>query len=632
MTIPPALIKLGKLAPKRFRSVAYVGWTSIEGAVRRRPVMVGDESGVAQTRRTFFEGRSHVVSSALQPWACLTTGPISDLPEIDVSLVTFNSEQVVGALLDSILASSYPLGKIHLRVTDNSSTDGTILLIESRRAQLSQHLSTIDLVTSPNDGFGAGHNRGIQRGSAPYLLVINPDLQLHPNCLAQLVARASNSPAEWVAFEPRQFPFEHPKLYDPISHEVAWNSHACVLLRRNAFESIGGYDESIFLYGEDVEISYRLRNSGYRLAYVPTARVEHDAFDSSTRSSLLQFQGGVASNIRIRMRYGDHFARIAAPAKVLSLMRRKDLQSHRAFFAKQLREIPSLRKQIPVNERLDIGYPITGWDFELRRDGEDFHLGSALDPDSDQLVSVITRTIARYEIDLIETMTTVANQTYRNIEHVVVMDGIPVASDRLRIFASSLPHPVRFVSLPKVGRSAAGNAGVAAASGSLLMFLDDDDLLFADHVEVLERALRSVPRAAAAYSRSFEATVDRVNGQLGPEKSLEVPQLHRQAFDFSVLLHHNYMAIQSVLFRRSIFDQRGGLREDLELLEDWNLWIRFAYKQYFIQVPKVTSMYRVIAATGQNERRRRLLSDAYLRVQAENQLDLLALDRQLATR
>jgi GT2 family glycosyltransferase len=595
------------------------------------PVLVGDETGVARTRQTFFAGRAQVDSGALAPWAWSTPVPESDLPDIDVSLVTYNSEHVVGALLDSILASSYPLGKVHLRVTDNSSTDGTIALLEARRAELGQHLSTVDVSTSQNAGFGAGHNCGIKRGSAPYLLVINPDLQLHPECLAQLVARALQSPPEWVGFEPRQFPYEHPKIYDPISHEVSWNSHACVLLRRTAFEAIGGYDESIFLYGEDVELSYRLRNNGYRLAYVPAARTEHDALDSPTRNSVLQFEGGIVSNIRIRMLYGDHFARIAAPVKVLSLLRRRDLRNHRSFLVMQLREIRNMRKQIPANDRLDIGFPINGWDFDLRRDGHDFHLGSAFDPCSTELVSVITRTIAKHEIDLIETMTSVANQSHRNVEHIVVMDGTAGASERVRTFAASLPHPVRFVVLPKVGRSVAGNAGVAAAHGSLLMFLDDDDLLFADHVEVLERALRSVPRAAAAYSRSFQATADRVDGRLGPETTLEVPQLHRQTFDFSVLLHHNYMAIQSVLFRRSIFEQRGGFREDLDLLEDWNLWIRFAYKQYFVEVPKVTSLYRVMAATGQNERRRRSLSDAYVRVQAENQLDLLALDRQLAT-
>jgi GT2 family glycosyltransferase len=395
------------------------------------------------------------------------------------------------------------------------------------------------------------------------------------------------------------------------------------------FEAVGRYDESIFLYGEDVELSYRLRQAGNRLAYVPAARVEHDALDSPTRSSVLQFRGGVSSNIRIRMRYGDQYARIAAPAKILSLMRRKDGRVHKSFLAEQMRLVGQLRKEIPVNEKLSVGFPINGWDFELRRDGHDFHLGSAFDRSGNELVSIITRTIARYEVDLLETMVTVANQTYRNVEHVFVLDGVSHVPEAVKNFAASMPHAVTFVTLTKQGRSAAGNAGIQAANGSMLMFLDDDDLLYADHVEVLERALRTVPRAAAAYSRAHEVTADRLQDRLGHEKTIEVPALHRQPFDFDVLLHHNYMAIQSVLFRRSIFEERGGLRDDLELLEDWNLWIRYAYKQHFVEVPKVTSMYRISGSAPQTERRRRALADAYLTVQAENKLDILALDRQL---
>jgi GT2 family glycosyltransferase len=629
--IPGPLLRIGKLMPKSVRSAAYVAWTGVEGFVHRRPVLIGDESGGVATRERLWTGRPQVLDGSLRPWS-ISLGSSEDAPEIDVSVVTFNSAEVIGSLVDSILRSSYPPQKIRLRVTDNSSTDNTIEYLESRRSEIEHQLAVFDLQVAPNDGFGAGHNRGIRRGSASLVLVINPDLQLQADCLSQLVARSLRCSSEWVAFEPRQFPYEHPKVYDPITHEVSWNSHACVLIRREAFEAVEGYDESIFLYGEDVEMSYRLRNAGYRLAYVPAARTEHDALDSPTRNSTLQFRGGVSSNIRIRMQYGDHFARAAAGVKLLRLIGRGELRSHRGFLAGELRRIPRLRRENPVNSLLEIGYPINGWGFDLRRDGDDVHLGSAFDAAPTDLVSIITRSILRHEVDLLETMATVANQTYRNLEHVIVLDGITAVPESVQRFADSLPHPVKFVTLPKVGRSAAGNIGVTSSSGSLLMFLDDDDLLFADHVEVLTQALRTVPRAAAAYSRAFEVTVNRIGARLGPEKTVEVPELHRQSFDFDVLLHHNYMAIQSVLFRRFIVDERGGLREDLDLLEDWNLWIRFAYKQHFIEVPKVTSLYRVSATSQLNERRRRALADAYVKVRAENQLDLHALDRQFASR
>jgi GT2 family glycosyltransferase len=626
--IPGPILAVGKLFPKRYRSMAYVAWSSIGGVLRGREISLGSESGVAATRRTFWSSRAQVTNGELKPWSFPALAD-SELPEIDISVVTYNSAEVINALLESIAKSRYPIEKLHLRVTDNSSSDDTVNLVRARQSDLATKFASFDIQVAPNEGFGAGHNRGIDRGSGQFVLVVNPDLQLHPDCLRQLVTRATQSPSDWVAFEPRQFPYEHPKVYDPITHEVAWNSHACLLIRRSAFESVSGYDESIFLYGEDVEISYRLRSAGFRLAYVPAARTEHDALDSPTRSSALQFRGGISSNVLIRLRYGDQFARLAAPLKLAGLLRNREHAEHRKFFLRQLRDLPGLAKANPINANIPVGFPINSWNFELQRDGHDVHLGSAFDEFPTDMVSIVTRTIARYSTDLIETMATVANQTYPHLEHVIVFDGIDEVPEDVREFALTLPHPVRFEVLSKVGRSAAGNAGLRAANGSLLMFLDDDDLLFADHVEVLVRALHGVPRAAAAYSRAFEVTADRVGNRLGAEKSIEVPHLHRQSFDFPTLLHHNYMAIQSVLFRRTMFEERGGLREDLELLEDWNMWIRFAYKQHFIEVQKVTSMYRVVAATTQNERRRRSLADSYLRVRAENDLDLIALERQL---
>ena len=110
-----------------------------------------------------------------------------------------------------------------------------------------------------NLGFGRGHNANAKRGTAPWILVINQDCIVEPGALARLVATAQRAAPTVAAWEMRQIPYEHPKAYDPASLETPWVSGASTLFRREAFEAVGGFDEAIFMYGEDVDLSWRLR-------------------------------------------------------------------------------------------------------------------------------------------------------------------------------------------------------------------------------------------------------------------------------------------------------------------------------------------------------------------------------------
>jgi glycosyltransferase involved in cell wall biosynthesis len=172
---------------------------------------------------------------------------------------------------------------------------------------------------------------------------------------------------------------------------------------------------------------------------------------------------------------------------------------------------------------------------------------------------------------------------------------------------------IRFIALPKHGRSATGNAGLAAATGRWCLFLDDDDLLFADHIETLVNALLEQPDVVAAYSPAWEIVTDSSKFQQGQytEISHQTPEALRQDFDDEVLKHHNYMAIQSVLFERQLFEQRGGFEEDMDALEDWLLWVKYAVGNRFKYVPKVTSMYRTPAHPLVSAKRKEALDTAY---------------------
>jgi hypothetical protein len=160
-----------------------------------------------------------------------------------------------------------------------------------------------------------------------------------------------------------------------------------------------------------------------------------------------------------------------------------------------------------------------------------------------------------------------------------------------------------------VGRARAGNLALAEAGGEWLNFLDDDDLLFADHVEVLVDAVTR-HGAAGAYGLAWEthAALDERSG--GFHEVMHVTR-HRHPFDRLTLWHHNFLPIQAVLFHRRLYERHGGFAEDMDQLEDWNLWTRYTLEDDFVMVEKTTSKYRVPAEASVAAERQALLDRAY---------------------
>ncbi len=162
----------------------------------------------------------------------------------------------------------------------------------------------------------------------------------------------------------------------------------------------------------------------------------------------------------------------------------------------------------------------------------------------------------------------------------------------------------------RVGRARAGNLALAAARGEWLNFLDDDDVLFADHVEVLLDAVRE-RGLKGAYGLSWETHTHVIDGTSGRLAEIAHITQHRQPFDRLTLWHHNYLPIQAVLFHRSLYETYGGFAEDMDQLEDWNLWTRYSLEHEFVLVEKTTSKYRVPAGAKEAAGRQELLDLAY---------------------
>jgi len=191
-------------------------------------------------------------------------------PEIDVLIVLYNSAKFIEPLIDSIARIKIP---VTLYFLDNASTDGTPEKLAATLGRL--QFPTYFLRSLTNNGFARGVNLLARQGEAEFMFMLNPDAELEDGCLELLLERAKTDPAIGIC-EARQQPREHPKTYDPKTGETTWCTGAAILVRRKAFEAVGGFDDRIFfMYCEDIDFSWKLWLRGWRCIYVPDAVVRH---------------------------------------------------------------------------------------------------------------------------------------------------------------------------------------------------------------------------------------------------------------------------------------------------------------------------------------------------------------------
>ena len=551
---------------------------------------------------------------------------------LDVQVVTYRPERgLLDDLLDSLVEQIVPGWTIMLRICDNS-VDAALSQSIREQVELRTRGSRLDaidfVVAETNGGFGTGHNLLLGRGEADFVLLLNQDVVLEPDALSTLLGEAIADNAKVAAWEMRQIPYEHPKVYDPATLDAPWVSGAAVLFHREALREVGGFESRIFLYGEDVDLSWRLRAKGWRLRYLARAAVQHHTYNYADEIKRNQVLGGTLTNLFLRARFGswrdiaqgvimicgELFVPQAFPG------RRRGLAANLAKFTLQLPYF-RLTKVAPAN---GFAPEFRGWSFELRRDGAFHEFKSKRRPagaraessvtEAQPLVSILIRTCDR-PAWLRQALCSVAAQTHRPLEVIVVEDGPPNSEAIVDEFRDKLD--IRYQATgERLGRSNAGNLALELARGHYLNFLDDDDLLFADHVEVLVDAARQ-GNFRAAYALAWETHTEVVANDIAHHREVMHITRHRQPFNRVVLWHHNYLPIQVVLFERSLYQQYGGFDPQLEQLEDWNLWTRYALADDFVFVAKTTSKYRVPANSKLSAARQSQLDDAYQVVKAK---------------
>jgi len=201
-------------------------------------------------------------------------------------------------------------GVAEVVVVDNASADG------SGDALRQSDPDAVLLSMPSNLGYGTAANRGVSVTDAAYVMIMNPDTVVEPGTTKVLAEALDRDPGLAVV-GPRMenldgslYPSARcfPDLVDAAGHaflgfvapanpytrryrmldwdhgaagEVDWVSGACMLARRSAFVSAGGFDEAYFMYAEDVDLCWRLRQAGWRIGYEPGGRVVHSLGASS---------------------------------------------------------------------------------------------------------------------------------------------------------------------------------------------------------------------------------------------------------------------------------------------------------------------------------------------------------------
>ncbi len=495
---------------------------------------------------------------------------------------------------------------------NDSGPDNTPELLDVYRQMRDRGLSLEIEGSNVNMGFGPGINAMLESTENRYVLLMNQDAIPEPGSLRELWSVANRDALDVAAWEMRQIPYEHPKAYDPVTLDVEWVSGAAVLLRTQALKGVGGFEPRIFMYGEDVELSWRLRCAGWRLRYLARAAVVHRTYSKADEVKPLQALEGIYANLALRARYSGH-RRIASGLMMAmgEMMIPQPFRGRRAGIAKAIAKFLKNYRYFWNSHQSATGFEprFEGWGFELRREGA-FHVFKSRNERNPQqpLVSVLIRTHKRGAF-LRQALQTVANQTWRPIEAVVVEDGSHEGEAVCKEFESIIPVRYHRVS-PGRGRSVAGNLALSLAKGEWMCFLDDDDVLFADHIEVLVEAARA-EGVAGAYGLSWRTHTEILDKEKALYRELLMETAPDEAFSRVSMWHHNFIPIQALVFNRRLFDRHGGFAEDMDQLEDWNLWTRYTIDESFVQVRKVTSKYRVPSEVHVSLERQQKLDEAY---------------------
>ncbi|UCF06667.1 MAG: glycosyltransferase [bacterium] len=234
---------------------------------------------------------------------------------LSIIIVTHNSSSPVVECLAS-LREHPPSRAFETIIIDNASSDGTPRIVEERFPEVRV------IANTDNRGYSRGVNQGIEQSSGTFILILNPDIILTDGAVDRLIELMEKRPDAGITASKLIYPdgrlqyscrtfynlkvlllrrtflgrlFPNAKslrrhLMKDYDHEqvrvVDWVLGACMMVRREAIERVGKMDERFFLYFEDIDWCFRMKNQGWSVYYLPDSVMIHSYERSSARSVL----------------------------------------------------------------------------------------------------------------------------------------------------------------------------------------------------------------------------------------------------------------------------------------------------------------------------------------------------------
>ena len=429
-------------------------------------------------------------------------------------------------------------------VIDNASTDSTKEWFEKEKYQF-PNLTYISL--DENIGFGPAVNIGFRNSKGRYLVVLNNDTLVSPHWLSNLLEFMGEDPSIGIISPVTNYVGEGPQIDEDainmssrldfiadyalkisMRKELIYEPNRlvffCVVIRRDLIDLIGYLDEN-YIKGnfEDDDYCMRARLAGYKLAIAKNSFVYH--------------KGSITF-------------------KINQISHTQYMQANREkFFLKA--------------GRLSTSFYLTK--YSNNKKGE---------------LSVIVRTKDR-PVLLKNALNSLANQTYRGFEVVLVNDGGVDVKDLVEKFSDFFPIKYIIHKTPK-GRTAAINTGLTNATGKWIAYLDDDDILYPWHFESL-LSVHDLSHYHVIYGDYNRALFLDQTGRT-PLKLIGVPPWE---FNRNELLIGNYIPIHSYIHLKECIDSIGFWDESLNRLEDYEFLVRLASFGNFRHVKKVVAEYRI---------------------------------------
>ncbi len=222
--------------------------------------------------------------------------------DLSIIIPSFNTKKLLSTCLDTVIKSFNNSDMSYeIIVVDNGSTDGTKEQIEKDFKRV------IKLFNKSNVGYGASNNLGLKKAKGEYILLLNSDTEIVGNALEVLYCEAKSHPKTFVGAKlfnsdttPQASAGPEYNLWTVFlmlfckgdhmgwtrsspgsSCGVDWVSGACMLGKRADFEAVGGFDEDIFMYMDEMDFLFRARSMGYKVRFVSEAHVVHVGAASS---------------------------------------------------------------------------------------------------------------------------------------------------------------------------------------------------------------------------------------------------------------------------------------------------------------------------------------------------------------